>query len=162
MKKKSVVYLVQGGLIAAIYLALTMVLEPISYGYMQIRVSEAMCVLPFFTPAAIPGLFIGCAVANLLGSTFSIIDMIVGGLATLIAAFLTYKIKNKWLAPLPAVLINAVTVGPMIGILSAVPVWLTMLSVFAGQAIACYGLGLPLLLSLQKYGKKLFLGGQRQ
>jgi len=158
---RSTKFIVQGGVIAAIYIALTLVFQPISFGYMQVRISEALCILPFFTPAAVPGLFVGCAISNLLGSQFSIVDMIVGSLATLLSALCTYKIKNQWLAPLPAVLINAVMVGIMLGILLNLPLWLTMLSVLIGQAISCYGIGLPLLLSLKKYGKKLFSGGQR-
>ena len=80
--KKNQLYLVQGAMIAAIYVALTLSLMPISYGPIQFRVSEALCILPFFTPAAVPGLFVGCLLSNLLGGLVPM-DVICGSLATL-------------------------------------------------------------------------------
>ena len=66
MKNKSTLFLVQAALIAAVYVVLTLVFAPFSYGEIQVRISEALTILPFFTPAAIPGLFVGCILANLL------------------------------------------------------------------------------------------------
>ena len=106
MKKEKLIYLAQSGIIAAAYAALTLLFYPLSYGLSQLRVSEGLCILPYFTPAAVPGLFLGCIVANIFGG-FGLLDIVCGSLATLIAAYATYKIKNKWLAPLPAVLANA-------------------------------------------------------
>ena len=80
--------LVQGALIGALYAVLTLAAAPISYGLMQVRISEALSVLPYFTAAAVPGLFVGCIVANLLGGA-ALYDVIFGSLATLLAAFLT-------------------------------------------------------------------------
>ena len=108
--------LVQGALIGALYAVLTLAAAPISYGLMQVRISEALSVLPYFTAAAVPGLFVGCIVANLLGGA-ALYDVIFGSLATLLAALLTRWFKkrgfSKWLAPLPAVLVNAVIVGAL-------------------------------------------------
>ena len=69
MKNKSTLFLVQAALIAAVYVVLTLVFAPFSYGEIQVRISEALTILPFFTPAAIPGLFVGCILANLLGNS---------------------------------------------------------------------------------------------
>lgn len=154
--------LVQGALIGALYAALTLAAAPISFGLMQVRVSEALCILPFFTSAAVPGLFIGCLVANLAGGAV-LYDVVFGSLATLLAALLTRWFKkrgfSKWLAPLPAVVVNALIVGSLMTLVY-LPGEVTYLAgsayVGAGQAIACYGLGMPLLYVLERYGGKLF------
>lgn len=142
---------VQAAVIAAVYAVLTMVLAPISYGLMQVRVSEALTVLPFFTPAAIPGLFVGCLIANTL--TGNIIDIIFGSLASLAAAFFSYKLKKiPLLVPLPPVVLNAVIIGAVLYYAYGVgaPLWSCMLWVGAGQLLACYVLGYPLLKYLTK------------
>ena len=152
MKNKSTKYLLQGAIIAAVYAVLTIVLAPISYGPMQVRISEALTVLPVFTPAAIPGLFVGCFVANMVGP-YGVVDMICGSLATLAAAFLTYKLrKNTWLAPLPPVILNGVIVGGMLHFAYGVPnLPACMAWVAVGEAIACYAIGVPLIKLLGKY-----------
>lgn len=153
---KSLKFMIQGSIIAAIYAALTIIFMPISYGQIQVRISEALTILPFFTPAAIPGLFVGCIIANFYGG-LGPVDIIFGSLATLAAAGLTYAVrKYKFIAPLPPVIINAVVVGIMLNVLYDLPLIASMLWVGLGEAIACYFLGLPLLLSLEKYGKNLF------
>ncbi|MEA5002230.1 MAG: QueT transporter family protein, partial [Christensenella sp.] len=91
--KSKVRYLCEASLIAALYAALTLLLAPLSYGPVQVRVSEALCVLPFFTPAAVPGLFIGCMLANLYTAGLGVMDIVVGSLATLLAATLTWLIR---------------------------------------------------------------------
>jgi uncharacterized membrane protein len=145
-------YLTLSAVIAAIYAALTILLAPISYGPMQIRIAEAMTVLPFIFPQAIPGLYIGCMVANIWGG-FGPIDIFGGSAVTLVAAALTYWLRrfNKpWLAPIPPVVLNAVGVGYYLHILTEMPVWLSIGWVGLGQAIACFGLGLPLLYAIRK------------
>jgi len=145
-------YLVHGAVIAAVYTALTLLLMPLSYGVMQIRVSEALTVLPALSPAAIPGLFIGCFVANMLGPN-GMIDIILGSSATLLAALASYKLRNRpLLVPLPPVLANGLIIGPMLYYVYAVPVplWACILWVALGEAIACYGIGLPLLRYMSK------------
>ncbi|MGE5613765.1 MAG: QueT transporter family protein, partial [Bacillota bacterium] len=99
-------FIVEAAFIAAMYAALT-ILIPGGSGQVQVRVSEALTVLPFFMPAAIPGLFAGCLLANIIVGV-SLYDVIFGSLATLAAAFLTRKMPVKYLAPLPPVVINAV------------------------------------------------------
>jgi uncharacterized membrane protein len=137
---------VQAAIIAAVYAVFTMVLAPLSYGLMQVRVSEALTVLPFFTSAAVPGLFIGCLISNTL--TGNPIDIIFGSLATLIAAFASYKLRRfPILVPLPPVVINALIIGPILCYAYSVdvPLWSSMLWVGTGQVLACYILGYPLL-----------------
>jgi uncharacterized membrane protein len=139
-------------MIAAIYVLLTFVFAPLSFNYIQFRVSEVLTVLPFFTPLAIPGLFIGTLIANLL-SPVGIYDVIFGSLATLIAAYWTSRIKNRYLAPLPAVLVNAVIIGILLGTIGGLPIaipWL-MLYVGIGQLGVCYLLGLPFMFLLERY-----------
>lgn len=158
MKKENLVYLAQSGIIAAVYAALTLLFYPLSFGLSQLRVSEGLCILPYFTPAAVPGLFLGCVIANIFGG-FGLLDIVCGSLATLLAAYATYKIKNKWLAPLPAVLTNAVIVGAELAYLINAPFWQAALGVGAGQAISCYVIGMPLLFALEKLQRKWNLFG---
>ena len=162
MKKTGVRYIVYSSLIAAVYAALTLAFEPLSYGIMQVRFSEALSVLPYFTGTAVPGLFIGCLIANLLG-TNGLIDVIVGSLATLISALIARRIKNRWLVMLPSVAVNAVMVGAELYFVfeRVYSMPYCMLFVGAGQLIACYGLGIPLMLLLDRYKNRLFPEGLR-
>lgn len=149
---KNTKFLVQAAVIAALYASLTIFLMPISYGVMQIRVSEVLTVLPAFTPAAIPGLLIGCFVANMLGP-YGVLDMVVGSAATLLAAIGSYKLRNRpFLVPLPPVIANGVIVGGMLYYAYGVPFSLLacILWVALGEALACYLLGLPLMKYLNK------------
>ena len=94
MKNKNVAFMTQAAMIAAIYVVLTYVFAPFSFGEVQIRIAEALTILPVFTPAAIPGLFVGCIVGNILGGAI-LPDIIFGSIATLIGAFFTYQLRNK-------------------------------------------------------------------
>lgn len=145
-------HLVQGALIAAIYAALTLLLQPISFGIVQFRVSEALTVLPAVMPAAIPGLFIGCLLSNILGG-FGWVDIVFGSLATLLAAWLTWLVRRRvWLAPLPPVIVNTLVVGSYIWFLfdRSLPYVLSLGWFALGEAGACFLLGLPLLLFLKR------------
>lgn len=157
MPKSNIRYLSTAGIIAALYtvMAYFSSVFGIAYGPVQCRFSEALCVLPFLTPAAVPGLFLGCLVANLL-SPYGALDIIFGSVATLLAAFWTRHTHHKWLAPLPPVICNAVIVGAVITI-QQVPMelfWGTFaynaLTVGLGEALACYVLGGLLLTQLPK------------
>jgi len=151
-------YLARMGIIAGLYFALTVAFGSFAYGPVQVRISEALTVLPFLWPAAIPGLTIGCALANLFGP-FGMMDVIVGSLLTLVAALLTTRMPRTWMAPLPPILINAAGLSfylpTMTGIplLGGIPYVSTFIAVGIGQTIACYGLGYPLLLILQRTGR---------
>lgn len=93
MKNKSVTFLTQAAMIAAIYVVLTMIFAPFSFGEVQVRVAEALTILPIFTPAAIPGLFVGCLIGNITGGAV-LPDIIFGSIATLIGAVGTYQLRN--------------------------------------------------------------------
>ena len=162
MKKTHTRFLAEAGLIAALYAITTYLcaLWGIAYGEVQFRFSEALTILPLFTPAAIPGLAIGCFIAN-LGSPFGIVDVICGTAATLIAAIAVWavrrvRIKNvAWLAPLFPVLANAIIVG--LEISWFMPEGLTWagfaaaaVSVGLGELVVCYVLGLPLSIVLDR------------
>ena len=145
--------LATAGIIAALYTVLSLFANVfgVAYGPIQCRFSEALTVLPFFLPEAVPGLFIGCLVTNLM-STVGPLDIIFGSLATLLAALWTRKMPSKWLAPLPPVLCNAVIIGAMIAwykadFTAAFPGLFAYnaFTVGLGEAIACYVLGLLLL-----------------
>lgn len=138
-------------MIAAIYAALTITLAPISYGPLQLRVAEAMTVLPYFFPAATPGLFLGCFLANLFGG-YGWQDVVFGSLATLTAAMLSRRMPHPWLVPLPPVLVNALVIGAVLHFTTGLPILLLMLEVGLGQLGSCYGLGLPLLYTIKKTG----------
>ena len=150
--------LATAGVIAALYavLAYFASIFGIAYGPIQCRFSEALCVLPFLFPAATPGLFVGCLVANLL-SPYGALDIIFGSLATLLAAVWTQHTHHKWLAPLPPVLCNAVIVGAVISFQDtgftgafAGAFAYNAVTVGVGEAIACYVLGGVLLTVLPK------------
>lgn len=122
-------------IIAALYAALTLLLAPLSYGAIQCRVSEAMTMLPLLLPQAIPGLFVGCLLANLY--TGMITDVIFGSLATFIAALGTCLLRKKpLLAALCPVAANAVIVGLVLSLTNGLPLLLTMLEVAVGEAAA--------------------------
>lgn len=143
-------YWTRAAMIGALYAIITIIFAPISYGMVQVRISEMLLILPFFTAAAIPGLFAGTVIANMFGG-LGILDIVFGSLATLLSAYLVSKIGNKYLVPLPPIIINAIIVGLVLHFVLDLPFYLTAVWVGIGQTIACYGLGLPLLLLLERH-----------
>ena len=147
------------GIVAALYIALTLAFQPISFGAVQFRISEALTMLPVLFPQAIPGLAVGCLLSNLLGG-MHMADVVFGTLATLIAAVATYQIyrkyENIWLAALPPVLCNAVIIGLLLHFLFDLPLLATMLSVGFGQAVVVYVLGVVMIKALEKIDLKWF------
>ena len=159
MKNKKAYFITQAAVIAALYVVLTLFINAfdLASGAIQVRISEALTLLPVLFPAAIPGVSVGCMLAGILtGAPW--FDWLFGSLTTLTAALLTRKYhKPIWVAAVWPTLLNAVITGAIVHFayvdnptLSLLP--LTMLSVGAGEAIACFGLGLPLLLLLRKTG----------
>ncbi|MCI5551595.1 MAG: QueT transporter family protein [Clostridiales bacterium] len=152
-------FIVRSAVIAALYAALTLALYPISFGAVQFRVSEALTLLPIVMPEAIPGLFVGCLVSNLIGSATPW-DIIFGSLATLIAAILTYATRrNKILAAFWPVICNTVIVGLVLALTLNLPVFLTMGEVGLGELAVVYTVGMAMLAALKRVPTKL-LGGQ--
>lgn len=160
--KNNIRKIVVSALVAALYTGVTylMAFFNLAYGPVQVRLSEALTILPLFTSAAIPGLTIGCFLANIM--SFNPIDMIFGTVATLLAAILTRKLRNikfkgiPFLALLQPVIINAVIVGAQCAILLGdgetimAQFLLNALLVAAGQTVAVFGLGLPLMFTIKK------------
>ena len=144
--------------VAALYALLTYFgsIFGLTYGPVQFRFAEALCVLPFLFPTAAPGLFVGCLIANLL-SPYGLVDVVCGSAATLIAALITARVRHRWLAPLPAVLSNGVIIGAMLALYEAGfgPGFWGMfayngLAVALGELGACYVLGMLLLYAIPK------------
>ena len=160
MRNISVRQLATAAIVGALYAALTLFSSAfgIAYGPVQFRLSEALCVLPFLFPETAWGLFVGCWVSNLI-SPYGALDMVVGSLATLVAALWTARCRRKWLAPLPPVVCNAVLVGAVLAWQQSgsweafCPAFtLNALSVGLGEAVVCFALGLFLLRALEKTG----------
>ncbi len=163
MKNQKIRYIARAALVAALYVALTHLSNALGLasGAIQVRLSEALCVLPFFMPSAMPGLFVGCIIANL--TTGAVVwDILFGSLATLIGAFFASKLKNKYLIPIPTVIANTVIV-PLIVLLCytdkslwTIPTYLFgVAGVFAGEIISAYIFGIILFSALNKH-KNIF------
>ncbi len=155
MKKLNTRQIALNGIVAGLYAAITILTASFAYGNLQFRISEALMMLLLFEPSLTIGLTIGCLIANLF-STVSVLDIVIGTAATLLACLLTTRIKKPWLAPLPTILVNAVMVGAMLS-------WLYMPSeqfwngllifggeVGAGEAAVLYVLGIPLYYAMKK------------
>ena len=154
------------GLIAALYAVLGYFANifGLAFGPVQVRFSEALCVLPFFFPAAVPGLTVGCLVVNWL-SPYGVPDIIFGTLATALAALWTQRVPHKWLAPLPPVICNTLIIPAVTALQTAVPFSRAFWGIFGwnaftiglGELAACYVLGglllarLPKIPALQRY-----------
>ena len=151
--------LVRGGLVAALYVALTMLFQPISFGAIQFRIAEALTLMPLLTVDAVPGLFVGCLIANLLGGGVWF-DVALGSVATLLAALCTRKFRAKpFLGALFPMIFNGLIVGPVVyfayvrapGDPVSVPTLLfNMATVAFGELVVCYALGIPLYFALRK------------
>lgn len=167
MKNKKVLFLVQAAMIAAIYVVLTYFISAfnLASGAIQVRISEALVILPYFTPAAIPGLFLGCLLSNLLTGGM-IWDVIFGSLATLLGAVGTWLLCHssasasvkKWLAPLPPIISNTLIIPFVLYYAYQFPgsIPYFMLTVGLGEVISCGILGLLLLNILSRYRKYIF------
>ena len=163
MKNSSnkVLYLAQAAMIAAIYVVLTVVGASLAFGEVQIRFAEALTILPVFTPAAIPGLFVGCLIGNTLGGAI-LPDIIFGSLATLIGAIFTWSLRNKskFLAPVPPVVANIIVVPFVLkyaygseGIFA-----MFFVTIGASEFIVCGIIGMLLLFALNPVRNVIFKG----
>ncbi|MBS6643146.1 MAG: QueT transporter family protein [Clostridiaceae bacterium] len=157
-KRKTAYFLVQSAMIAAIYIVLTLMFIPLGFGPVQFRISEALCILPYFTPAAIPGVFIGCLLSNALGGAV-ILDVVFGSLATLIGAVGSWLLRRFWWAVcIPPILSNALIIPWVLrfayGSGQIIPYM--MVTVGIGEILAVGVLGNLLMLSLERYKNILF------
>ena len=159
IKQNPVLFMAQAAMVAAIYVVLTLLGASFSYGEVQVRISEALTILPVFTPAAIPGLFIGCLLSNILGGCI-LPDIIFGSLATLIGAIFTWmhRNKSKYLAPLRPIIANVIVVPFVLryGYQVPLPIPFMMLTVGIGEVISCGVLGMILYTALNRYRNVIF------
>ena len=162
MKRKNqerVRFITLSATIAALYVVLTLISAAfgLSSGAIQLRIGEALCVLVAFTPAAIPGLTIGCLISNLIASA-NILDIVFGTLATFLGALGGYYLRNyKWLVSLPTVLANTIIV-PLVIVygfgINDMALPLVALTVGIGEFLSATVLGTALLIVLKKYNFK--------
>lgn len=157
---KKTLFLSRSALIAAMYVALTLLANAfgLANGAIQVRLSEALTILPFFTPAAIPGLFIGCVISNIVTGC-ALWDIVFGSIATLLGAVFTYLLrKNKWLSPIPPIFFNTLIVPFVLRYTYGMPNGLPylMATVAAGEIISAGVIGMILLFALSKYSKYIF------
>jgi len=158
MRNKKILFMTEAAIIAAIYAVLVYAFAPISFSAIQVRIAEALTILPFFTPAAIPGVTIGCLLSNLLTGA-DILDVIFGTLATLLGAIGSYLLrKNKFLVPIPPIIANTIIVPWVLRYAYHLPdaIPFMMLTVGIGEVIACGILGMILLFALNKYKHVIF------
>ena len=158
MKSKKLVFICQAAVITALYVVLTYVFSAFASGVIQVRVSEALTILPAFTPAAIPGLVIGCLLSNTLTGRV-LLDIIFGSVATLIGALGSYALRrHTWLVPIPPIVSNMIIVPFVLrfayGATDAFPFMIA--TVGAGEIISCYLLGMILYGALKKVNHTLF------
>lgn len=160
MKNKRVTLITQAAMIAALYVVLTLLISAfnLASGAIQVRISEALCVLPAFTPAAIPGLFIGCLLSNLLSGALPP-DIIFGSLATLIGAYGTYLLRKwKWAVPIPPILSNTLIIPWILAYVYHIPGGAAyfMLTIGIGEFISCGVLGMIVYQAVAKHRNLLF------
>ena len=159
MKNLTTKMMAQGAVIAAVYVVLTLAFAPISFGAVQFRISEALCILPYFTWAAIPGVSVGCLLANILGGA-ALPDIIFGTLATLIGALLSYRLRNvsKWMVCVPPIVANTIIIPFVLkyayGFHDAV--LYMMFTVGIGEIIAVAVLGNLLMLAIEPKSNFIF------
>lgn len=156
MKSLTTRQIALNGIVAGLYAAVTILTASFAYGNIQFRIAEALCVLVVLEPSLTVGLTLGCLIANLF-STVSVLDIIIGTAATLLACLLAKNIRKAWLVPVPFVLCNAVLVGAMLAwVLAPETFWMSFLifgsEVLAGEAAVLYILGVPLLLFFRRTG----------
>lgn len=157
---KKTAYITQAALIAAIYTVLTMIAAgfDLASGAIQVRFSEALTIMPFFTPAAIPGLTLGCLLSNILTGC-ALPDIIFGTLATLLGALGSYALrKNRFLCAVPPIVSNALIIPFVLTYAYHIPggIPLFMLTVGLGELISCMGFGQLLLQALLPFRGRLF------
>ena len=158
-QNSKVLFTAQAAMIAAIYVVLTVIGASFAFGPVQVRLSEALTILPVFTPAAVPGVFLGCLSSNVNAGAL-LPDIIFGSLATLIGAVFTWLLRNnsRYLAPLPPVTANALIVPFVLkyAYMEPLPIPFMMLTVGIGEIVSCGILGLLLHAALSRYQNIIF------
>jgi len=135
-------------MITGLYIVITYILAPVSFGPLQFRLAEALTVLPILYPEAVPALFLGVMLANIIGG-LGMIDIIGGSLVTLLAAAVTYRFRFSFIAYLSPIIFNGVLVSLYLSVLFGIPYWITALQITASQAVVVLLFGYPLIKFLQ-------------
>jgi uncharacterized membrane protein len=144
-----ILMITRGAAIGALYVALVLTFQPISFGPVQFRVAEALTLLPVLWAEAIPGLFVGCLIANMFGS-LGPLDIFLGSAATLIAAVISRYAPSLPLAAASPVVVNGLIVGCYLSFITDTPCLMAAVYVAVGEAMACYALGIPLVKFLER------------
>src|SRR6056297_3248009 len=141
--------LTRGAMIAGLYIVITYLLAPVSFGPLQFRAAEALTVLPIIYPEAIPALFIGVLLANIIGG-LGLVDIIGGSLVTLLAAYGTYYFRESFLAFLSPIVLNGFLISIYLHLLFEIPYWITVIQISISEAVVVLLLGYPLVQVLKK------------
>ena len=144
MKKFKTKYLTRGAMIAGLYIVITYLLSPVSFGPLQFRLSEALTVLPILFPESVPALFVGVLLSNIFGG-LGMVDIIGGSLTTLIAAYFTYRYRDSIFAYLSPVVFNGFLVSSYLHVLYELPYWITVLQIAVSEAVVVFLVGYPLI-----------------
>ncbi|MGM0436681.1 MAG: QueT transporter family protein [Bacillota bacterium] len=137
-------HLTRGAVIAGLYVIITYILSPISFGPLQFRLSEALTVLPILYPEAVPALFIGVLLSNIFGG-LGLVDIIGGSLTTLTAAYFTYRYRDTFFAYLSPIIFNGLLISTYLHVLFELPYWLTAVEIAASEAVVVFLVGYPLV-----------------
>ena len=160
--RNTLIYVTEASAIAALYTAITVAIGPLGSSAIQCRIPEAMCILAMFTPAAIPGLTVGCLISNFVtGCLWQ--DILFGSLATLIGAIGARLLRRIWwLTPLPTVVANTLIVPFVLAYAHHAPegIGFLMLTVGIGEVISAYVLGIVLYFALRKNARYIFKSAQ--
>lgn len=149
-------YITKASLIAGIYILLVLIQIPmgtIAFGPIQLRLAEGLALLPLVESAAVPGLFVGCLVSNLMLASFSafgLVDIIGGSLVTLLAAYLTSKSKSKWIGVIPPIALNSILVSIWVSYFTSVPYVATAVGIGLGETASVILLGNLVLTAYNK------------
>ncbi len=162
MNRKKTFFILEGAMIAAVYVVLTLAFAPFSFKEFQVRIAEALTILPVFTPTAVPGLAVGCLLANILGGA-PLPDVVFGSLATLIGAVGTGMLRNKKpvLAVIPPIAANMLIIPFVLRYAYGVPLPIPVLmgTIGIGEVLSCGVLGLLLYKILLPHRKNVFKTG---
>ena len=137
-------FLTRGALIAGLYIVITYILSPFSFGPLQFRLSESLTVLPILYPEAIPALFIGVLLSNIIGG-LGLVDIIGGSLVTLLAAYVTYRFRDSIIAYLSPIILNGFLISLYLHVLFDLPYWVTVIQIAASEAVVVFLVGYPLI-----------------
>lgn len=146
-------YIARAAIIAALYIALVVVFHPWSFGIIQFRPAEALTLLPIFYPEAVPGLFVGVFISNILGG-YGLWDIFGGSLVTLLAAYLTRRYRHTWFAYASPIICNAFLISLYLRAIFNVPYWMSVIGIGISEAVTVLTLGSLLVWFLRRHHER--------